>query len=32
MDKGPIFKIFHESDLEELLRININDLLSDSSS
>ena len=30
MDKGPIFKIFHESDLGELLRANIDDLLSNS--
>ena len=32
MDKGPIFKIFHEYDLEELLRANVDDLLSNSSS
>ena len=32
MDKGPIFKIFHESDLGELLRANVDDLLSNSSS
>ena len=32
MDKGPIFKIFHEYDLEELLRTNVDDLLSNSSS
>ena len=31
-DKGPIFKIFHESDLEELLCANVDDLLSNSSS
>ena len=32
MDKGPIFKIFHESDLGEFLRTNVDDLLSISSS
>ena len=32
MDKGPIFKIFHEYDLEELQRANVNELLSNSSS
>ena len=32
MDKGPIFKIFHEYDLGELLRANVDDLLSNSSS
>ena len=32
MDKGPVFKIFHESDMEELLRVNVDDLLSNSSS
>ena len=32
VDKGPIFNIFHESDLGELLRRNADDLLSDSSS
>ena len=31
MDKGPIFKIFHKSDLGELLRANVDDLLSSSS-
>ena len=31
MDKGPIFKIFHESDLGELLRANVDDLLRNSS-
>ena len=31
MDKGPIM-IFHESDLGELLRANVDDLLSNSSS
>ena len=32
MDKGPIFKIFHESDLGKLIRANVNDLLRNSSS
>ena len=32
MDKGPIFKIFHESDLGELLRGSVDDLLSNFSS
>ena len=32
MDKDPIFKIFHESDLGELLCANNDDLLSNSSS
>ena len=32
MDKGPIFKIFHESNLEELLCINVDHLLNTSSS
>ena len=32
MDKVPIFKIFHESDLGELLLANVDDLLSNSSS
>ena len=32
MDKGLIFKILHESDLGELLRANVDDLLSNSSS
>ena len=32
MDKGPIFKIFHESDLGELLCTNVDNLLSNSSS
>ena len=32
MDKGPIFKIFHEYDLGELLRASVDDLLSNSSS
>ena len=32
MDKDPIFKIFHESDQAELLRANVDDLLSSSSS
>ena len=32
MDKGPIFKIFHESELGELLRANVDDLSSNSSS
>ena len=32
MDKGPIFKIFHEYNLGELLCTNVNDLLSNSSS
>ena len=32
MDKGPIFKIFHESDLGELLHASVDDLLSNSSS
>ena len=32
MDKGPIFKIFHEYDLGELLRANVDDLLSNSPS
>ena len=32
MDKGPIIMIFHESDLGELLRANVDDLLSNSSS
>ena len=31
MDNGPIFKIFHESDLGELLRASVDDLLSNSS-
>ena len=31
MDKGPIFKIFHEYDLGELLHTNVDDLLSNSS-
>ena len=30
MDKDPIFKIFHESDLQELLGASVNDLLSSS--
>ena len=32
MDKVPIFKIFHENNLGELLCANVNDLLSKSSS
>ena len=32
MDKDPVFKIFHESDLGELLRSNVDDLLGNSSS
>ena len=32
MDKSPIFKIFHESDLGDLLRASADDLLSNSSS
>ena len=32
MAKDPIIKIFHESDLAELLRANFDDLLSNSSS
>ena len=32
IDKGPIFKTFHESDLGELLRANVDDLLNNSSS
>ena len=32
MDKGPIFKIFHESDLQESLHVNVDDLLSNCSS
>ena len=31
MDKCPIFKIFHESYLKELPRVNVDDLLSSSS-
>ena len=31
MDKGPIFKIFHESNPGELLRANVDDLLTNSS-
>ena len=31
MDKGAIFKIFHEYDLGELLHANVDDLLSNSS-
>ena len=30
MDKCPIFKIFHESYLKELPRVNVDDLLSSS--
>ena len=32
VDKGPMFNIFHESDLGELLRRNADNLLSNSSS
>ena len=32
MDKGPIFKVFHESCLTELPRANVDDLLGNSSS
>ena len=32
VDKYPIFKIFHESDLGKLLRVNVDNLLGNSSS